>query len=580
MGWAVEKPGTTVEEIRGMTFAGRLVAFFLAAALGPLFLAGLVALFSASAGLGEGNDRLLLSQAEHRAGEILHYVDDKKDLLLLVSQSPFLGEALERFSVAFGRYGPESAEYGELDGSLRPYLENVRDNGGFYDFFLVSAAGDIVFSVAREADFGTNLDSGPYRDSSLALACREARTMMSTELSDFRFYPPSDAYAAFFAVPVLRNGRLLGTVAGQLSTDELFSLIDYNNLGHTGEVVLARKEGDALLVLNPLRHDKNAAFSRKIPLQDSTDLPIFKAVHGETGVSGRQIDYRAKEVAAAWTYLPGLDWGLVVKIDLDEAYLTVRQLRIRFLLLGLATAAVVVLMAVFLARSFAGPVNALTATVLDLGRGEYGRRVVLKVGGELGLLTSGINRMASSLQENAERNARREWLRTGQAELDRRLRADLGMGELGGQVLSFLAERLGARVGALYVMDRYGTLELAACFGCEKEYPPPPRFGPGEGLVGQVGRTGRSLVLPAPTGDLVRISSGLGAGAPALLVVEPLAYKDTVHGVVVLGFFGNFEDAGQELLAQAAESIAIAIGLASSRGRPQRDLAAGREKEQ
>ena len=39
---------------------------------------------------------------------------------------------------------------------------------GYYDLFLITPAGRVVYSSAKEVDFATMLAGGPYSDTSLA----------------------------------------------------------------------------------------------------------------------------------------------------------------------------------------------------------------------------------------------------------------------------------------------------------------------------------------------------------------------------------------------------------------------------
>jgi methyl-accepting chemotaxis protein len=60
-----------------------------------------------------------------------------------------------RYSRAHKRYHPR----------LRSFLKRF----GYYDIFLVDAkSGDVVYTTFKELDFATNLNSGPYKDTSLS----------------------------------------------------------------------------------------------------------------------------------------------------------------------------------------------------------------------------------------------------------------------------------------------------------------------------------------------------------------------------------------------------------------------------
>jgi len=50
-----------------------------------------------------------------------------------------------------------------------PFFRNILERFGYYDIFLVDYdTGDIIYTVYKEVDYGTNLVSGPYSKSGLA----------------------------------------------------------------------------------------------------------------------------------------------------------------------------------------------------------------------------------------------------------------------------------------------------------------------------------------------------------------------------------------------------------------------------
>lgn len=86
----------------------------------------------------------------------------------------------------------------------------------------------------------------------------------------------------------------------------------------TAETLLVRREGDEVVFLNVLRHEKNTALSLRFPLSD-TSLPAAMAILGGRGVVyGR--DYRNVRVVAVVGSIPGLPWYIVAKIDRQELY--------------------------------------------------------------------------------------------------------------------------------------------------------------------------------------------------------------------------------------------------------------------
>lgn len=194
---------------------------------------------------------------------------------------------------------------------------------GYYDFFVINPEGIVVHTQAKEADYQTNLISGPYKDSGLARAFHGA-IQGKTVLIDFAPYAPSNNEpAAFIAAPVLFKGKQTGVVALQLSMDKLQSIMDERTgLGKTGETYLV---GSDLLMrsnsfLDPEYHSVQSSFANPIKGKVDTEA-VHWALAGEdrTGVIK---DYNGNLVlsAAAPLDLAGLRWAIVSEIDLAEAF--------------------------------------------------------------------------------------------------------------------------------------------------------------------------------------------------------------------------------------------------------------------
>ncbi|MCP3850169.1 MAG: PAS domain-containing protein [Gammaproteobacteria bacterium] len=196
----------------------------------------------------------------------------------------------------------------------------------FYDFFIINLQGDVLYSVKKEADLFTNLETGAYRETQLAHVFRSALKLENLTMSDFEYYEPSQTSAAFMSEPIINEGKIVAVLATQINISRIYELIlNHSELGSTGETIIASRKGDKALFLNALKNHKNTAFTQSVKLGSDIGLPIQKAVQGSSG-SGIFKDYRGVEVMASWRYLPFARIGLVVKQDTAEFYSEVRQL--------------------------------------------------------------------------------------------------------------------------------------------------------------------------------------------------------------------------------------------------------------
>ena len=117
--------------------------------------------------------------------------------------------------------------YGQLQAAALPAMQRSQQAYDWADVFLIDPKGNVVFSVKKEADFATNLLTGPWKEQGLARAVTPLlRDAIPGALSfaDFSSYVPSNhAAAAFLAVPVFdeRKQTFLGVLAIQVSNKAL-----------------------------------------------------------------------------------------------------------------------------------------------------------------------------------------------------------------------------------------------------------------------------------------------------------------------------------------------------------------------
>jgi HAMP domain-containing protein len=202
-----------------------------------------------------------------------------------------------------------------------------------------------------------------------------------------------------FVAPIRLDGELIGAAKVLHSARELVDVThDYTGLGETGETILARRseEGGAL-ILNPLRHDPQAALQRSIS-PDRNDDPVLRALAGDEGIWDKDIvDYRGEPVWAATRHLAEIDWGIVVKVDSAEEFRPVAELRSTMWKLAVSLSAFAIIAGLLLGLYFARPIRQLAEIARRIGDGELELRAPVSSEDEIGLLAATLNRMAEAL---------------------------------------------------------------------------------------------------------------------------------------------------------------------------------------
>ncbi len=341
---------------------------------------------------------VLLSMAENKIVNIENYLQEAKRITAVLSAAPVVMDAVGAFASVFEN-GITSPAYEEADKQFRPRLSKHRELLELNDILLISLEGNVVFSVVRHSDLGTNLVTGPYKDGQLARAFKDFNPSQSIEVSNFSYYPPSRKPVLFTLAPIFQDGMVRGFIAVQLNTEKIYALTsDYKGLGSTGEILLGLKINTDVVFANPLRHDPGAAFSKKIVIGSPLALPAQQAVQGIDG-SGTSTDYRGEQVLAVWKYLPSARWGLVAKIDTKEAFAPVIAVRNWTLFICIATACAGLLAAFYVAKSISWPIQTLQKGVEIVGSGNLDYQVGMSSDDEIGRLSRAFDAMTENLKK-------------------------------------------------------------------------------------------------------------------------------------------------------------------------------------
>ncbi len=377
----------------------RFLLWFLVGSLLPLALFGYLTLLQNEAALQSEIQNRLTRLADKKTLEIKNYLFEREQNARLLARGKLVEEAISSLSVAYSRHRPDSAEYNkalkQFDNYFKAYID---ENSLFYDVFLITQQGEIIYTMQHESDFATNLIKGPYRDSLLAQVFRESRMTLESSISDFEFYAPTNAPAAFVAAPIIRGGALTGVLALQLNTERIYQVArDSVGLGLTGETALAKLiDSEQAIFVAPLDSDPQAAFKHKINLKTSA-IPMRNALMGERG-TGMGLDYRGKQVVAAWRYLPELSWGMVVKMDADETFAPLYQQRKNLLEALLALILFTGVVAFYFGRRLVVPLKSFALTADEVAKGDLSKRVDETRADEIGALGRAFNRMTENLQ--------------------------------------------------------------------------------------------------------------------------------------------------------------------------------------
>ena len=246
------------------------------------------------------------------------------------------------------------------------WFELIISDLGYYDVFLIDPLGNIVYTVTKEKDFGTNLLTGPWRESGLAAVFKGAmkRTVANNDLfADFAPYGPSnDEPAAFLAKPVFSGTEKVGVFAIQMPIDRINDIMFIQaGLGTTGQTYLV---GDDYFMRTQSRLTGEQTILRRT-VSSSAALSALSGNAGYDQVS----DYRGIPVFSS--YRPfrflGVNWAILSEIDVSEAEEPIDELRDNVVTTASIGSVIIILLGTLFARTITTPLVRLGNVIRNFG---------------------------------------------------------------------------------------------------------------------------------------------------------------------------------------------------------------------
>ena len=205
-----------------------------------------------------------------------------------------------------------------------PFFQKYLSEYGYYDIFLIdSKSGQVMYTVAKESDYGKNLKTGPLKSSGLGEVFHKVNTKQTTVFVDMAPYAPSaDAPAMFLGHPIQINNKTEAILVFQISDASINKIMQFRDgYGKSQEDYLVGQ--DKLMrsdsYLDPKRHSLKASFAN--PSTGSCDTTAStNALAGKTNTE-IVIDYNGNPVLSSYAPIKigkDLQWAILSEIDEAE----------------------------------------------------------------------------------------------------------------------------------------------------------------------------------------------------------------------------------------------------------------------
>ena len=370
-------------------------------------------------------ERVLQEKAATSVQLISTYLYNIEQDLIQTATAPMTATILEEFNAGFnGVYGNatellkeayitnnpnpvgkkdkmndagDGSYYSQVHAQYHKYFLEQKDDRGYYDIFLMNRNGDVVYTVYKEQDFATNIETGEYADSGLGAvfkAVKDNPVRRQTVFKDFAPYAPSaNAPASFIAAPVLDSAdNFVGVLAFQMPVDNINALfLDPNNKTIASYIIGSD---------NKLRNDITATDVNDILV---TESPITTAELQEGGdLRGRKGSAFAEASIGfkKFNFL-GIEYTVVVEETADVINNNLTRVNFWSFLIAALSSVIIGFIGFIFARSIAGPVAGLADVVEKLSQGYKIDIPYRDKGDEVGVLARSLTVIDTQATESA-----------------------------------------------------------------------------------------------------------------------------------------------------------------------------------
>lgn len=268
-------------------------------------------------------------------------------------------------------YAEDGSVYSQMHAKYHPWFRHFLRQRDYYDIFLFAPNGDLVYTVFKELDYATNLNTGKWKDSDLGNAFRAARNNPKQDQQnffDFKPYAPSHGAAASFMSQAILNDddSLAGVLVFQMPIARINGVMQVAaGMGETGETYIVGKD-------NFMRSDSRFSEESTILKTKVTGETVDLGLAGEQGVQIVE-DYRGINVFSAFGPLDfkGTRWVILAEIDEAEVMEPINHMKLIAVLFVLGIVAVIVLIALFASRTISNPITKMSLAMDELAKDNF-----------------------------------------------------------------------------------------------------------------------------------------------------------------------------------------------------------------
>jgi class 3 adenylate cyclase len=324
----------------------------------------------------------------------------------------------------------DGSAWSAANARFNNYFREIATRFEYRDAMLLDTRGNVIYSVNKGPALGTNILTGPYRESNLRDAYEKAMAADAVDFVWITDFQPFQAAAglpiAWLVSPIDVGGKAAGVMALPLPISKVNRIMTADQhwktagMGATAETYLAGPDGlmrsdSRLFLQDPEKYQRDAVAAGTPPdivaealrwhgttLVQPVQTEAFRAA--QRGQTGTVMDtgYLGDHELAAYGPLavPNSDlrWSILATRDSAEANSRIEAFTRTLIVTAAALVFVLCVLAMLIAHVFVQPIRRLRAGAEEISAGNYEVTMPVTSRDEIGQLTVAFNEMSRNLK--------------------------------------------------------------------------------------------------------------------------------------------------------------------------------------
>lgn len=381
----------------------KLLGAFLIVSLIPMGLVAFIALNNAGKSLSNEVVAKFTAIQETKRNHIEDYFKYMRTTMRAIKGDPFLHDSYMLFNSNYedgGNTVVNNEFWSYFVEEKEPRIKGIVEENGFYDLYLISPKGNIIYSAKKESDLGLNIPGTELADTNLGKAYKLIQKAENNEviICDFEPYAPSKGVSAAFMIAKMIDdkGIFISFVAIRLSTTQINGIVQQRSgMGESGESFLVGKLNNKTALRSDLLFKKGKIND---PVSDKySNLAVSKK--SGTGIK-ENADGRKEFVRYDPLNIKGLNWGMITSAPTDEVFNAVGALRNSLVMVILVVIICAIAVALGVTSVIVKPINNTARMLKDIaeGEGDLTKRLEVNARDEIGEMANSFNSFMENLQ--------------------------------------------------------------------------------------------------------------------------------------------------------------------------------------